>query len=156
MHIGEFALEAGTTTRTVRYYEEMGLILPECRSQGGFRCYSDEQLVRLRMILSLKSFEFDLDQIKNILDKRGEHDTGGKLAGAILKDLNGRLTEIDSQIEHYAQVRSELSQAIESLCCCLPCELRSDERRCSSCPVFGEESGSTQPYFHAPYMKDFP
>ena len=58
MHIGKLAKEAGTTTRTVRYYEEMGLICPECRSSGGFRCYSHEQLARLRMILSLKEMEF--------------------------------------------------------------------------------------------------
>ena len=72
MHIGRLAQQAGTTTRTVRYYEEMGLIQPEGRSPGGFRCYSEEQLFRLRMILSLKEMEFDLEHIKLILDKRHE------------------------------------------------------------------------------------
>ena len=61
MHIGKLARQAGTTTRTVRYYEEMGLIRPERRTSGGFRCHAEEQLGRLQMILSLKELGFDLE-----------------------------------------------------------------------------------------------
>ena len=148
MHIGKLAQEAGTTTRTVRYYEEMGLIQPESRSRGGFRCYSDEQLGRLRMILSLKEMEFDLGHIKAILDKRLENGTGGQLASAILEDLNGRLDEVNSQIQHYLQTRDKLRQSVNSLCRCLPCELRLEERLCPTCDVLQMEAKEHLPFFH--------
>lgn len=91
MHIGSLAQQAGTTTRTVRYYEEMGLIKPECRTLGGFRCYCQDQLSRLHTILSLKEMGFDLERIKVILDKRKNNGTGGELAESILDDLSHRL-----------------------------------------------------------------
>ncbi|MBT4500960.1 MAG: MerR family transcriptional regulator, partial [Gemmatimonadetes bacterium] len=76
MHIGRLAELAGTTTRTVRYYEEMGLVCPEDRSPGGFRRYTADQLERLQMILSLKRLEFDLEHIKRILHKRDGEGAG--------------------------------------------------------------------------------
>ena len=148
MHIGRLAQQAGTTTRTVRYYEEMGLIKPEGRSPGGFRCYSDQQLDRLRMIMSLKGMEFDLDQIKTILDKQSNNDTGGKLASAILSDLNSRLDEVDRQLEHYQQLKDKLVQNIQSLCNCLPCDLRLEDRLCVNCVVLRENAEAPLPFFH--------
>ena len=49
MHIGALAQKVGTTTRTVRYYEEMGLVRPEGRTAGGFRRYSMHQVVRAEL-----------------------------------------------------------------------------------------------------------
>ena len=148
MHIGRLAQQAGTTTRTVRYYEEMGLIKPEGRSPGGFRCYSDQQLDRLRMIMSLKGMEFDLDQIKTILDKQSTNDTGGKLASAMLSDLNSRLDEVDRQLEHYQQLKDKLRQNIQSLCNCLPCDLRLEDRLCVNCEVLCKNAETPLPFFH--------
>ncbi|MDA0745771.1 MAG: MerR family transcriptional regulator [bacterium] len=148
MHIGRLAQQAGTTTRTVRYYEEMGLIEPEGRSPGGFRCYSEEQLKRLRMILSLKEMEFDLEQIKTILDKRSNCCTGGRLAASILEDLNSRLDEVNRQIKHFQSLRSTLRQNIASLCSCLPCELRLEDRLCDNCDVLHEDVQKPLPFFH--------
>ena len=148
MHIGRLAQQAGTTTRAVRYYEEMGLIKPEGRSPGGFRYYSDQQLDRLRMILSLKGMEFDLDQIKTILDKQSNNETGGKLASAMLSDLNSRLDEVDRQLEHYQQLKDKLRQNIQSLCNCLPCDLRLEDRLCVNCEVLRKNAETPLPFFH--------
>ena len=101
------------------------------------------------MILSLKEMEFDLEQIKVILDKQHENGTGGELAAAILKDLNSRLEEVDNQIEHYLQLRDKLRRSIDSLCSCLPCELRLEERLCPSCDVLRIEKKESLPFFHA-------
>jgi DNA-binding transcriptional MerR regulator len=148
MHIGSLARQAGTTTRTVRYYEEMGLIQPEGRSPGGFRCYSDLQLRRLQMILSLKEMEFDLDHIKTILDKQSDNETGGKLASDMLSDLNSRLDEVNLQLKHYQQLKDKLSRNIQSLCNCLPCELRLEERLCANCDVLRNTVEAPLPFFH--------
>ena len=148
MHIGKLSKEAGTTTRTVRYYEEMGLICPECRSSGGFRCYSQDQLTRLRMILSLKEMEFDLEHIKLIIDKREQHITGGELAHTILEDLNGRLKEVEAQMAHYQKIHQTLTHTISSICECLPCHLRVDERLCTACHTLNKPTCQSVPFFH--------
>jgi DNA-binding transcriptional MerR regulator len=148
MHIGKLAKAAGTTTRTVRFYEEMGLIKPECRSEGGFRCYCHDQLVRVRMILSLKEMAFDLDQIKAILCKQDIQGTGGDLAQSILGDLNAQLEDVEAQIEHFQRVRSKLTQTISSICECLPCDKRVGERLCSACAVFKEPQCQSVSFFH--------
>lgn len=150
MHIGKLAKEAGTTTRTVRYYEEIGLICPECRGSGGYRCYSQNQLTRLRMILNLKEMEFDLEHIKTIIAKRDKHTTGGELAHAILEDLNGRLGEVETQIAHYRQIQDKLTHTIASVCECLPCHLRVEERLCAACQTLTKPTCQSVPFFHTP------
>src|SRR5438067_6728890 len=73
MRIGEAARRLGLTTRTLRYYEEMGLLAPEARSQGGFRSYSDSELARLERICELKNLlGFNLVEIKEILTAEDE------------------------------------------------------------------------------------
>ncbi|MBK35407.1 MAG: hypothetical protein CME26_07745 [Gemmatimonadetes bacterium] len=146
MHIGKLAELAGTTTRTVRFYEEVGLIKPCHRTSGGFRCYNDQQLRDLQMILSLKELGFELDQIRHILTKQGAHPTGGNLARDVLQDMHGRLDELDSQIESLSRMREKLVGTIDSLCDCLPCEVRLDERLCEDCERMRSES--CIPFFH--------
>jgi len=66
--IGEVAARAGVTTRTLRYYEECGLLKPAGHSPGGGRRYSDGDAARLQRIIELRDvMGFDLEQIGEIL-----------------------------------------------------------------------------------------
>jgi DNA-binding transcriptional MerR regulator len=68
MPIGLAAEEAGVTTRTLRYYEQLGLVTPTTRSEGGARRYSDldvERVARIRRLQDLLGH--DLDQIRRVL-----------------------------------------------------------------------------------------
>lgn len=66
--IGEVAEQAGVSTRTLRYYQELGLLDPAGCSPGGSRRYSDRDVARLKRILELRSvMGFDLDRIGPIL-----------------------------------------------------------------------------------------
>ncbi len=55
IQIGDLASRAGVSTRTIRYYEELGMIVPRERSNGGFRRYGEDQLRRLEIIQRLKA-----------------------------------------------------------------------------------------------------
>jgi MerR family transcriptional regulator, repressor of the yfmOP operon len=67
--IGEVAQRAGVTTRTLRYYQELGLLSPSGASPGGSRRYSEADVNRLLRILELRNvMGFDLDRIATILD----------------------------------------------------------------------------------------
>jgi DNA-binding transcriptional MerR regulator len=69
LRIGEVAEQAGVSTRTVRYYEQLGLLEGVSRTAGGTRCYTKhdvEVLVRIRELQAVMGF--DLDQIRTVLD----------------------------------------------------------------------------------------
>lgn len=56
--IGEVAERTGLSLRTIRYYEEVGLITPSARSQGGFRLYTEEDIARLGVVKAMKPLDF--------------------------------------------------------------------------------------------------
>lgn len=69
LQIGEAADKTGLTQRTLRYYEEKGLLRPPSRMDGGFRLYSDEDIDRVEKIKQLKELlGFSLADIKEMLD----------------------------------------------------------------------------------------
>jgi len=147
MHIGELAEKAGTTTRTVRYYEEMGLVTPEGRTPGGFRRYTEAQYVRLRMVLSLREMGFELESIGDILERRHHSQTGGGFASVIVDDLHERLQEVNAEVSRLSRMREKIRQSIDSLGRCSPCERQLAERVCPECHD-REERGEMLPFFH--------
>lgn len=71
MHqIGEVAETVDLSLRTVRYYEEMGLITPEQRTDGGFRLYTEENIDRLLLIKQMKPLGFSVQEMCGLLDAR--------------------------------------------------------------------------------------
>jgi DNA-binding transcriptional MerR regulator len=68
--IGEVAQRVGVSLRTVRYYEEQGLLVPESRSAGGFRLYSDDQIDRLWLIKQMKPLGFTIEETRTLLEAR--------------------------------------------------------------------------------------
>lgn len=68
LRIGEVAAQAGVSTRTLRYYQELGMLAPG-HTAGGTRRYSPTDVTRLRRILELRDvMGFDLDRIRTIVD----------------------------------------------------------------------------------------
>jgi len=70
LHIGEVAERVGLSLRTVRYYEEQGLIAPEGRTEGGFRLYTGEHVDRLLLIKHMKPLGFTVQEMRELLDAR--------------------------------------------------------------------------------------
>ncbi|MBI9094802.1 MAG: MerR family transcriptional regulator [Sphaerochaeta sp.] len=66
--IGELAQYAGISKRTLRYYDEIGLLKPKKKSPSGYRLYGKEEVNRLQQILFFRELDFDLDTTKAILD----------------------------------------------------------------------------------------
>ena len=68
MHIKEFARLTGVSPRTLRYYEELGLLKPlQVDQKTGYRLYGDENLERMREILFYRELDFSLKTIGDIL-----------------------------------------------------------------------------------------
>ena len=67
MQIGEVAERTRLSLRTIRYYEEVGLVTPSSRTAGGFRLYSEADVERLRLVRRMKPLDLSLEEMKDIL-----------------------------------------------------------------------------------------
>ena len=73
---GDLARATGNTVRTIRFYEEQGLLRPAVVSEGGHRRYTEEDLERLRLIADLRELGVPLSEIRTVLDLRSGCNTG--------------------------------------------------------------------------------
>ncbi len=112
--IGELAERAGVTTRTIRYYESLGLLQPAERD-GGFRYYTDDALRRLHKIDALKKLGLSLEEIGTAIDLYFEDPTGVTAKRRVLSILEGHLRETEGKISALEQFRDELKENIERL-----------------------------------------
>jgi DNA-binding transcriptional MerR regulator len=108
MHIGEVAERVGLSLRTIRYYEEVGLVTPSSRTQGGFRLYTEADATRLQLVKDMKPLGFSLDEMRDLL---------GVLDGL---DAETEAVTHDQLIERLAMYRT----AAEARCDALRGQLR--------------------------------
>jgi DNA-binding transcriptional MerR regulator len=66
--IGELARETGLTVRTLHHYDQLGLLSPPSRTEGGHRCYTSSDVRRLHRIVALRSLGISLEEIGTLLD----------------------------------------------------------------------------------------
>lgn len=118
--IGEIAGEFGVTLRTLRFYEDKGMLKP--RREGTSRYYSGADRLRLQMILKGKQLGFTLSEIRELIGD------GGAAAGASV-EFEEKLhpDQIVSQIGHLERQRAEVEDAIA--------RLRETHRRLAAAPT---------------------
>ena len=68
LHIGAVAERTELSLRTLRHYDEIGLITPSERSSGGFRLYSEADVERILLIRRMKPLDFTLEQMRELLE----------------------------------------------------------------------------------------
>jgi len=114
------------TRRTLRYYEDQGLLAPPVRSSGGFRLYNEEDVVRVNRIRELRdTMGFNLNEVKQILDLEQiveylrEHCREMPLSQRLeqldkaMSDVRGLLALIDGKIEGLHQIRGYWEHKME-------------------------------------------
>ena len=74
MQIGEVAERTGLSLRTIRHYEEVGLLPAAERSPGGFRLYGEDAVARLLLIKQMKPLDFTLEQMRDLIEVREQLD----------------------------------------------------------------------------------
>ncbi len=67
LQIGQVAGRTGLSLRTIRFYEETGLVRPTSRTEGGFRLYSEDDVARLEIIKRMKPLGFSLEEMQDLL-----------------------------------------------------------------------------------------
>ncbi|WP_017596806.1 MerR family transcriptional regulator [Nocardiopsis lucentensis] len=107
MRIGELAERAGVSTRTLRYYESLGL-LPEQRAANGYRVYGDDDLRLVEQIRVLQDFGFGLEETRPFVEcLRSGHPTGDSCPASI-SVYRDKLAELDALIDRLRSVRDQV------------------------------------------------
>lgn len=109
--IGEGSIQTGLSTKTIRYYEEIGLIPPAERSSNGYRIFSEEDLDRLRFIRSARALNFPLEDIDEILAFR---DQGEPPCRYVMALMQKQIEEISERIRELKALREELRRLYEN------------------------------------------
>ena len=95
--IGQLAELTGLTQRTIRYYDELGLLKTSSRTQGGQRIYSDSDLLYIKRIMELKSLSFSLEEIKAIILLGGDDESGEKRRAVLLENYRRKKEEAEKR-----------------------------------------------------------
>lgn len=110
LSIGEFSKICEVSTKTLRYYAEIELIIPdEINPENGYRYYSIEQLEKMLFINRLKSYNFSLEEIKTILESEELLDEKLFLA------LTGKKKEIEKQVQEFEETLEQINNDISNL-----------------------------------------
>ena len=108
--IGEVCEKTGLSARTLRYYEELGLLPGVRRRAGGRRVYGADEIERLRFIQRLKALGLSLADIKDLNAVYAIDGSTRAMLGRLDELLGRHMAEIDGRIEELMGLRDEISE----------------------------------------------
>src|SRR5689334_14473703 len=122
MRIGQLAAQAGYSVRTIRFYEQSGLLPTPDRTSGGYRVYDEDAVTRLRFVRSAQALGLTLAEIGEVLRIR---DDQGPPCSYVTELLNTHIRALETRIGELATLRDELRAR-------LPPGATPDAARCQS------------------------
>lgn len=134
LKIGEMAEELATTPRTIRLYEELGLITPE-RTEGGTRLYARKDLKRMATALLLSRVGIDLETIQKLAKTREGFQSGHEACTAMMPLLQELKVRVGSLKDDLENLEIDLERADMLIRQCNHCTNKPNRRDCPDCPV---------------------
>lgn len=127
MNIGEASEHSGLPVKTIRYYEDIGLVRP-LRSENGYRDFVDTDLQRLKFLQRARSLGFSIDECRELLSLYEDRNR----ASADVKEITrAKIREVDRKIEELRSLKKVLSQLVTAC--------HGDDR--PDCPIIDDLSG---------------
>lgn len=127
MNIGDAAQRAGLNAKTVRYYEEIGLVTP-MRSANGYRDYGDNDVHRLAFLQRSRSLGFTIEECRHLLSL---YDDKERASADVRQMAQDKICGIDAKIKELQSLRRTLSSLVDSCC--------GDQR--PDCPIIDDLAG---------------
>lgn len=106
--IGDLAKTIGITTRTLRYYEEMGIMTPPRRLDGGIRVYAPREVRKLKFILKLKELGLTIKEMQELDRAYAEARETDKIIPRLIEILDFHINSIDEKMGKLASLRKEI------------------------------------------------
>jgi DNA-binding transcriptional MerR regulator len=140
LKIGDFARVAATNLRTLRYYEEVGLIVPASRSQGGFRYYRATDVHRVQMIRDLQELGLHLDRIRDLIAARSVDESREHFLERVKLALEEQNRLLDERLRALEEQRRRVTLALHKIGECRHCSHSpaAANNFCEPCAMTGE------------------
>ena len=106
--IGELASRVGMTERTIRYYEELGLLESVKRLDGGVRVYTDDDVRRLKYIKKLKTLGLSLQEMLELENLYRRHRSNRSVLPRLMELLDAHLATLDGRMGDLRALRDEI------------------------------------------------
>lgn len=141
LRIGDLAKATRKTARALRLYEEMGLLTPSERSQGGFRLYGPEAIERVKWIAKLQDLGLSLNDIQDAVQGAADSGVPREAMAHVRRMFEQRLMELTAQMQRLDGLKTELKDAIRYLDGCAPCGVSdAGASNCVSCSEHDTEA----------------
>jgi DNA-binding transcriptional MerR regulator len=139
LKIGDFARLADTNLRTLRYYEELGLLNPAQRSEGGFRYYRRTDVNRVNMIKDLQELGLQLDKIRELISVRGVGEPGSQFLARVRQALSEQDRMLAERQRSIGEQRGRIQAALGKLTECQGCanSPTAENNHCEPCSLNG-------------------
>jgi len=147
LRVGELAKAVGKTVRAIHLYEELGLLRPMMRTDGGFRLYQPEAISRINWIIKLQAIGFKLSDIQGFIKDFEQASSGRDATDRAREVFTDKLREIRAQITQLEIIENDLNEALAYLDACQECSPSFAPSECSRCDHQGHERGSAPPLF---------
>ncbi|MCC6903668.1 MAG: MerR family transcriptional regulator [Polyangiaceae bacterium] len=135
---GDMARLSQNTLRTVRFYEEAGVLEPESRTRGGHRLFGMRELRKLLLVSDLRAAGFALEEIRDFLAMKHRCPTGSLASQQIVARLDEQLELMNTRIGLLKRLTVELDAARTHLTVCANCtDPASFPARCTNCTKLG-------------------
>jgi MerR family transcriptional regulator, repressor of the yfmOP operon len=106
--IGELAAKVGLTERTIRYYEELGLLESVKRLDGGVRVYTDDDVRRLKYIGKLKMLGLTLQEMLELENMYRRHRSNKNVLPRLIELLDAHLVTLSDRVSELSALRDEI------------------------------------------------
>lgn len=106
--ISNLAKTIGLTTRTLRYYEEMGIMSPPRRQDGGIRVYAPNEVRKLKFILRLKELGLTIKEMQELDFTYAEAKQTDKIIPRLIEMLDYHINKLDEKMSKLASLRKEI------------------------------------------------
>jgi len=137
---GDLARACETTLRTVRFYEETGLVEPSTRSEGGHRMYDPAQREKLQLVMDLREAGLSIQDIKDLFSLKSKCGSANEASERMANTLESRIGEMQRKIVVLRRLRDELSAMVSVVRECGSCEHKqSFTKQCGGCDVMERE-----------------
>jgi MerR family transcriptional regulator, copper efflux regulator len=141
MRVGELAKAVGKTVRAMHLYEELGLLEPAARSEGGFRLYGADAIDRINWIVKLQAIGFTLADIQGFVRDFQRAGSGREATDRARSVFTEKLAQIREQIIQLSVIENDLSEALAYLDSCQGCETTRTPHECGVCEHQGHHAG---------------
>jgi DNA-binding transcriptional MerR regulator len=106
--IGELSAKVGLTERTIRYYEELGLLESVKRLDGGVRVYTDDDVRRLKYIGKLKMLGLTLQEMLELENMYRRHRSNRNVLPRLIELLDAHLVTLSDRVSELSALRDEI------------------------------------------------